>query len=88
MIRAFYASAGVLLLLLAGVLLHYLMTDRSGLQARIDRTVAVTGLAAPALCAAWYEPRLRRFEASLNPAYPELLTPDRQNFVYGDLYGK
>ena len=88
MIRAFYVSVGVLLLLLAGVLLHYLLTDRSGLQERIERTVAVTGLASPALHAAWYEPRLRRFEASLNPATPELLSPERQNFLYGDLYGR
>jgi len=88
MIRAFCASAAFLCLLVLGVLLHYLLTDRAGLQGRIDRLAAVTGLAAPALHAAWYEPRLRRFEASLNPAYPELLTPDRQNFVYGDLHGK
>jgi len=88
MIRAFYAFAAVLFLLLGGTVLHYLMTNRFGLQTRIERTVAVTGLAAPALHVAWYEPRLRRFEASFNPAYPELLTPERQNFVYGALYGK
>ena len=73
---------------MVGVFFHFLITDRDGLRHRIGQTVAVTGLASPALNAAWYEPRLRRFEASLNPAYPELLAPDRQSFVYGDLYGK
>jgi hypothetical protein len=88
MIRAFYGSALVLLLLLLAVGFHFVTTDRKGIREGVWRTVAVTGLASPALNAAWYEPRLRRFEASLNSAYPELLAPDRQSFVYGDLYGK
>jgi len=88
MIRSFYASAALLLLLLLAVGAHYLMSDRQGLREGIARTAAVTGLASPALAAAWYEPRLRRFEAPWNPAYPELLPAERQGFVYGDLYGK
>jgi hypothetical protein len=88
MLRAYYVSGAFLLLLITAVLTHYLVTDRAGLQAEIDRTVALTGLASPALGVAWYEPRLRRFEAAFNPAYPELLPPERQGFVYGDLYGK
>ncbi len=83
MIRAYYLSAGALLVLLLGVLGHYAATDREAIQKKIEDTVAVTGLASPSIAAAWYEPRLRRFQAAVNPAYPELLPPERQSFVYG-----
>ncbi len=88
MIRPFYAvMAGLfgLLLLMAG---HYARFDRAGVLEKQRTLVAVTGLDAPALSVAWFEPRERRFEAALNPAYPELLPPDRLDFVYGALYGK
>jgi hypothetical protein len=88
MLRAYYFTGAFLLLLITAVLSHYLVTDREGLQRSIDGVAALTGLASPALGVAWYEPRLRRFEAAFNPAYPELLPPERQGFVYGDLYGK
>jgi len=88
MIRAFYLSAVFLSFLLAGMVWHYLATDREEILERIDTTVALTGLASVAFHAAWYEPRLRRFEASFNPAFPELLSAERQSFVYGDIYAK
>ena len=88
MVRAYYLSALFLLALTLAAFGHYLLTDREGLQRSIDGVAALTGLASPALGVAWYEPRLRRFEAAFNPAYPELLPPERQGFVYGDLYGK
>ncbi|WP_456431577.1 hypothetical protein [Nitratifractor sp.] len=88
MIRPFYALAGFLLglvLLAAG---HYVRFDRAGVLEKQRTLVAVTGLDAPALSVAWFEPRERRYEAAVNPAYPELLPPDRLDFVYGALYGK
>jgi hypothetical protein len=88
MVRAYCLSALFLLALALAAMGHYLAADREGLQRRIDGVAALTGLASPALGVAWYEPRLRRFEAAFNPAYPELLPPERQGFVYGDLYGK
>jgi len=88
MIRSFYMVASILIVCIVMMGTHYLLSDRSGMQGVIDRTVAVTGLASPALGALWYEPRLRRFEASINPVYPELLSPDRFGFVYGGLYGR
>ncbi len=88
MIARFYAVAAFLLFLLLAAFSHYLLSDRAGMQQRLADTVAVTGLDSPALSVQWFEPRLRRFEASLDPAYPELLPTDRLDFVYGDLYGK
>jgi len=88
MIRPFYlltAFLSGLILLAAG---HYLSVDRQSMLREQRRLVAVTGLDAPALSVAWFEPRERRYEAAVNPAYPELLPPDRLDFVYGDLYGK
>ena len=88
MIARFYTIAAFLSVLLIAAFSHYLLSDRKGMQEALVRTVAVTGLDAPALSVEWFEPRLRRFEASLDPAYPELLPTDRLDFVYGDLYGK
>ena len=88
MIARFYAVAAFLFFLLIAAFSHYLLSDRTGMQRRLADTAAVTGLAAPALSAEWFEPRERRFEAPLNPAYPELLPTDRLDFVYGELYGK
>jgi len=84
----FYALIVLLAILLAAVGMHYLSVDRRGIELRQRALVAVTGLDAPALGVAWFEPRERRFEAAVNFAYPELLPPDRLDFVYGDLYGK
>ncbi len=88
MIRPFCVLTAFLLglvLLAAG---HYAGFDRTSVLQKQRALVAVTGLDAPALSVAWFEPRERRFEAAVNPAYPELLPPDRLDFVYGDLYGK
>ncbi|WP_292658921.1 hypothetical protein [Nitratifractor sp.] len=88
MIRPFYTLMAFLLglvLLAAG---HYARFDRDGVLEKQRALVAVTGLDAPALSVSWFEPRERRYEAAVNPAYPELLPPDRLDFVYGDLYGK
>ena len=88
MIRPFYVvMVGLfgLLLLMVG---HYAGFDRTGVLQKQRALVAVTGLDAPALGVEWFEPRERRYEAAVNPAYPELLPPDRLDFVYGDLYGK
>ncbi len=88
MIARFYGIAALLFFLLIAAFSHYFLSDRTGMERRLAATVAVTGLDSPALSVQWFEPRLRRFEASLNPAYPELLPTDRLDFVYGDLYGK
>ncbi|WP_457606083.1 hypothetical protein [Nitratifractor sp.] len=88
MIRQFTVVMILLAALLASVFVHYLVSDCRGIEEAVARTVAVTGLASPALGVEWYEPRLRRFEPSQNVAYPELMPADRLSYVYGALYGK
>jgi hypothetical protein len=88
MTARFYLLCAVLAFMLLAMLGHFLLFDRSAVLAKQRALVEVTGLDSPALSVAWFEPRLRRFEASLDPAYPELLPTDRLDFVYGELYGR
>jgi hypothetical protein len=88
MIARFYTFGAFLLFLILAVAVHFLFFDRTGTLERQRELVAVTGLDSPALSVEYFEPRLRRFEPSLDPAYPELLPTDRLDFVYGDLDGK
>ncbi len=88
MIRPFYTLTVFLLGLILLAAGHYWSVDRGGMVQKQQALVSVTGLDAPALGVEWFEPRERRYEAAVNPAYPELLPPDRLDFVYGDLYGK
>jgi hypothetical protein len=75
-----------LALMVAAVLLHYMASDHVGAQKTLQRSVAVTRMASAAVSVAWFEPRLRRYEYMHNPAYPELMAPDRLGFVYGERY--
>ena len=88
MIGRFYLLVAFLCFLVLGVSVHFFTFDRAGVLERQRELVAVTGLDSLALNVEWFEPRVRRFEASIDPAYPELLPTDRLDFVYGDLYGK
>ncbi|ADV45786.1 hypothetical protein [Nitratifractor salsuginis] len=88
MIGRFYFLTALLSLLLIAALAHFSLFDRENLFQKQRELVAVTDLDSPALSVEYFEPRLRRFERSLNPAYPELLPTDRLDFVYGDLNGK
>ncbi len=88
MTSRFYLIFASLALLLFVMLGHYFLFERSALLAKQRALVELTGLDSPTLSVAWFEPRLRRFEAPFNLAYPELLSTDRLDFVYGDLYGK
>jgi len=88
MTSRFYLIFASLVLLLFAMLGDYFLFDRSEMLAKQRALVELSGLDSPTLSVAYFEPRLRRFEASFNLAYPELLPSDRLDFVYGDLYGK
>jgi hypothetical protein len=73
----------VLLLLSGGVAIHFLRYDRASMHAAIASVVTVSQMAQPARGAAWYEGRfVHRTESSSNPAYPELKSASRSDFVY------
>ena len=72
-----------LLLLMGGMMVHYLTADRSVQRKAVASVVRVTGMSQPALSVAWYAPRrLVRPERPSNPAYPELDPIRRSDFVY------
>ena len=72
-----------LTLLVAAMLIHYTLTDRTASDAAISQLVTVTGLDTPALGVEWYAPRmLSRQSQARNPAYPELDPVLRSDYVY------
>ncbi len=81
-------SAGLILTPLMISLIHYYRFDFDRYYNDISNYSSTTRLASPAYSSSWYEPRIRRFEQSINPASPQLLPFDRFDFIYGDLYVK
>ena len=88
MIVRFYLLLSVLFSIVLAVSFDYIFWNRRAYMKEAENVVALSKLASPALSVSWYEPRLRRFEMSKNPSYPELLPVDRLNFVYRNIYGK
>jgi hypothetical protein len=74
---------GIVVLLAGTAAVHCIRYDRSRFEEAVVSVARATGMARPAWGAAWYEGRLLRpDEALAQPAYPELLAPDRREFVY------
>jgi multisubunit Na+/H+ antiporter MnhB subunit len=71
-----------MILLIAGILLHYMTYDESGQKSRLSNLVGVTGLSSLSLSVAYYEPRVPLFDEPINPAYPQMQPIDRMDFVY------
>jgi hypothetical protein len=83
MIKPFMVTAGMLLVMICAVGIHYLHTVT---QTDVPRTLAavteLTGLSSPALSTAFYEPRVLHRQKVENPAYPQMLPINRMDFVY------
>jgi len=88
MVRSFYLLVAILILAISLVSISYLNSKRYKILNAQRDLVALTKLDSLYFSVEYYEPRIRRFEPSINIAYPELLTLDRLNFVYGKLYEK
>ena len=84
MVRQFFLSVSVLLLLSVGMLLHYMASDSSAKQQAMRTLVALTGIHTPSLSTAYYEPRVMPYQQISNPAYPQMQTINRMDFVYAE----
>jgi hypothetical protein len=80
--REFYLLSALLLFLVTAVALHATLKRADGVEEEVRKLVRVTNLSSLSLSAAWYEPRLRQSERPVNPAYPEMPSLGRMDFVY------
>jgi len=83
MIRPFFVLVCIMAVLISGILLHYATYDISGQRSRLSSLVILTGLAAPSLSVAYYEPRILLYDEAANPAYPQMQPINRMDLVYG-----
>ena len=82
-IPIFFSSAIVLLTFVISVT-HYITFDRERYMRDILNYTQMTSLSSIAYSVSWFEPRVRRFESSINRETPQLPPQDRLIFIYGD----
>ena len=74
-----------MVLLLAGfVVIHYLTHNGISSKEMLSSVTKVTNISSPSLSVAYYEPRVLIFEEAVNPAYPQMYTIDKMDFVYAE----
>ena len=83
-----FISVSLILTPLIISLIHYYRFNFDRYYSNVSNYSSLTRLVSPAYSSSWYEPRIRRFEQSINPSSPQLLPFDRFDFIYGDLYVK
>ena len=79
-----FTTISIILLVIFIPLIHYLSFDRDSYIKTIQIYTKLTTLSSIAYSISWFEPRVRRFESSINRANPQLPSQDRLIFVYGD----
>lgn len=73
--------AGMIVLLAGMMLVHYRLSAPTQTFEKLTALAALTKIASPSLSSAYYEPRLLS-ESSSHPAYPQMHSIDRTDFVY------
>lgn len=81
MVREFYILMFLLLLTVTALVVHYFSYHTATRFETLRQVTGVTGDASPSLSTAFYEPG-RLGVAAVHPAYPEMQTINRLDFVY------
>jgi len=82
MLRPFAFLALFLLLLITSTLSHYILYNEVVKTKKILSIVNLTKLSSPAFSSAFYEPR-KLFSSDIsNPAYPQMQTINKMDFIY------
>ena len=71
-----------MLLFTGFICMHYLTHDGIVSKNIMRSVVKVTKLSPPSLSVAYYDPRVLFYEEILNPAYPQMQTINKMDFVY------
>ena len=82
MVKPFLVIAAFLIVLVGMVSAHYMSYHHNAAHTMLQRISSVTHISSPSLSAAYYEPRLLFGESMLNPAYPQMPTMNKMDFVY------
>ncbi len=83
MIKNFWLMALLLVLMMAGVAVHYLTFDRDGVRDGLVSVGRLSGITSPAFSVACYEPRTPSDQRG-NISYPEMPPIERMDFVYAE----
>ena len=83
-VKQFLVSVSLLLILSGGMFLHYAANKRSAGQQELRILVGLTDIRTPSLSTSYYEPRVRSCQEAQNPAYPQMQTINRMDFVYAE----
>lgn len=82
MIKPFFVSLGVLMMLVSMVFMHYFYSDDEISQKMLQNISSITQVSSASLSVAYYEPRVLFYEKMDNPAYPQMLSINKMDFVY------
>ena len=82
MIKEFSILISIVLLLVSFIFIHYLTHNGISSQEMLKSITKVTKLSSPSLSVAYYEPRVFLYDEDSNPAYPQMQTMNKMDFVY------
>ncbi len=84
MIKEFIMSASIILLMMSFVFIHYLLNNFNSSMSSLESIVTITNFSSPSLSVSYYEPRVLLHENMLNPAYPQMQTINKMDFIYAN----
>jgi len=64
------------------VSIHYIYHDGETSQKMLQNISSMTQVSSASLSVAYYEPRVLFYEKMDNPAYPQMLSINKMDFVY------
>ncbi len=82
MLKEFFISVSIVLLLAGFVIVHYLFSDSLLTKEKLTSIVKVTNFSSPSLSTAYYEPRVLFYDKAINPAYPQMQTINKMDLLY------
>ena len=81
MIKSFVMVIFLLVVVITMVTLHYMSYDTQTPQRKIDDITSLSKLSSLSLSVAYYEPRQAN-EIESNPAYPQMNSINKMDFIY------
>ncbi len=82
MLKPFYLTSLLLMLLVFGVLFHAYTFDRDSHHRTLQLMSQLSHLHVISLSTSEYEPRMRLYNEATHISYPELLPIDTMSYVY------
>ena len=82
MIKPFFVSIGLLVMLVGMLSIHYLYSNDDTLQKILQNISSITQVSSASLSVVYYEQRVLFYETATNPAYPQMQPINRMDFVY------